>query len=701
MCNQNNNGEKIMDNKNSEKNIKFIKYLNNSKKNNTKATVELGNLWFLKKLVTEYNDENHLEKAYELYNDAAQKGNPDAMFMCAFMLENYHCKDLGLRDKNNEQLTADDWYIKAASLGNKWSNIVLGMKYYSLMKDKTEFTKENNPRIYFEASSTNPYAALIACKMNISGFAGGDKNSAFRLFYDTLQFGCYETMFMMDSMDIKIDDLESKYKLPDAYKSISKKIIDSVKKTVNQPERIFVADKIKTIFPVKNISDIFTGISFYKELSDYKIGLMYYYGYGVDKDYIMAERFFKSAAQIEERITGESEDYPIDRALSLHMLYKIYEDDNFHVKTDPRDLKLIYDEYFWILRNYWMDVWIDVDTGGDDNFYDSKVRQTSKNAELTNAWSISDYYSLRTWAPEIDYRIGDIWFRMGYYNNALFWYKKSESEFAEYKISQMYKFGIGVEINQGLASIYLKRSALAGDLLSQYQLASEFISEGKYSEAFEMLKKASYNGGIVANTIIGVFYFYGLMENSIELSESYKWFIKAADLGNPVAQFYTAVMEFYGLGVQQCYDNALYWIRASKITVCDDVIQYIDSLDLETLIDRLRSILELKYNIKSLTSRIENDEFSIVIETFQPDSIVLRELGFLSQCINKDLFGHNVKKNLLRYNGYRVKARGSKAIYTNLADRFESSELLGGTILTEFIKNVCIIDHLEKLLGTQ
>ncbi|HEX8893457.1 MAG TPA: tetratricopeptide repeat protein [Terriglobales bacterium] len=75
------------------------------------------------------------------------------------------------------------------------------------------------------------------------------------------------------------------------------------------------------------------------------------------------------------------------------------------------------------------------------------------------------------------------------------------------------------------------------------------------------LRMAAEQGSIEAEFVLGTLYYFGQAGVPVNNEESFKWALKAAKGGHPVAQHNVATDYFSGTGVEKNLDQALYWYR--------------------------------------------------------------------------------------------------------------------------------------------
>ena len=159
------------------------------------------------------------------------------------------------------------------------------------------------------------------------------------------------------------------------------------------------------------------------------------------------------------------------------------------------------------------------------------------------------------------------------FNEAMKWYQKAAKQdvaFAKYWIGFFYENGLGVEANITEAIKWYVQAEHQGLDLAQYSLGLCYLNGDGVArdieKAFSLLLKAAEQGFVNAQSLVGAAYYTGrdgIVEQN--LVEAEKWFRKAAERGEAVAQFRLAMMYFHGVGVAVNYEESVKWFeRAAK-----------------------------------------------------------------------------------------------------------------------------------------
>ena len=63
---------------------------------------------------------------------------------------------------------------------------------------------------------------------------------------------------------------------------------------------------------------------------------------------------------------------------------------------------------------------------------------------------------------------------------------------------------------------------------------------------------------------MGAAYYYGCLDTGPSYELAYKWFLEAAQNGNPWAQLFVGEMLYCGQGIEQSHREAARWFEASS-----------------------------------------------------------------------------------------------------------------------------------------
>jgi TPR repeat protein len=263
------------------------------------------------------------------------------------------------------------------------------------------------------------------------------------------------------------------------------------------------------------IEQLFSLLSLLAEQGDakgqQKLGNMYYYGDGVDKDYVEAVKWYRKSAE----------------------------------QGDAHGQGGLADMYY---HGY-----------GVDKDYVEAIKWYRKSAEQGDAMSQFDL---------------GIMYENGYgvdkdYVEAVKWYRKSAEQGnagAQINLGFMYSKGYGVDEDYVEAVKWYRKSAEQGNANAQNNLG--FMYENGYGvvrdyyEAVKWYRKSAEQGDADAQNGLGGMYYNG--EGVVrDYYEAVKWYRKSAEQGDAKAQHNLGMMYENGYGVVRDYYEAVKWYRKS------------------------------------------------------------------------------------------------------------------------------------------
>ncbi|CAG8631208.1 22503_t:CDS:2 [Dentiscutata erythropus] len=147
----------------------------------------------------------------------------------------------------------------------------------------------------------------------------------------------------------------------------------------------------------------------------------------------------------------------------------------------------------------------------------------------------------------------------------LFFIAAGEDSIAQYFVGKCYAEGRNTNKNLKNALDWYNKAAenkcaAAGCFLGEY-----FYKLGRYTKAFDFLKKAVENGSLKALNTLGLCYQKG-QGTGANVVEGFKSFEKAAKNGLPASQFELGNCYEYGIGTETNLKKALHWYKeATKV----------------------------------------------------------------------------------------------------------------------------------------
>lgn len=136
--------------------------------------------------------------------------------------------------------------------------------------------------------------------------------------------------------------------------------------------------------------------------------------------------------------------------------------------------------------------------------------------------------------------------------------------FAQYEVSILYEYGLGIRKNNDEKLHWLERSAEHGFWKAEFELREYYFEQGKkcdndfeFEEKIFYYKKAAELGYIEAMNALGNYY----MDDIETSDEAIRWFKEAAALGDADAMNTIGYIYYEGLGISKDYCEAFRWFK--------------------------------------------------------------------------------------------------------------------------------------------
>jgi len=283
--------------------------------------------------------------------------------------------------------------------------------------------------------------------------------------------------------------------------------------------------------------------------AQFYLGIMYYTGRGVPKDYAEAAKWYRKAA---EQGHAKAQFY-------LSFMYKIGDG----VPQDNAEAAKWY-------------------------------RKAAEQGVAEAQFSLGLKYNIGDGVPQ-DYAEAVKWFRkaaeQGHadaqnnlgvmyangrgvpkdYAEAVKWYRKAAEQGhadAQYNLGVMYAYGLGVPQDYAKAVKWYRKAAEQGVAEAQFSLGLRYnIGDGvpqDYAEAVKWYRKAAEQGHAKAQYYLGVMYYTGQGVPQ-DYAEAVKWFRKAAEKEIALAQYNLGLMYALGKGVMESGAAAADWFYKAGI----------------------------------------------------------------------------------------------------------------------------------------
>lgn len=305
-------------------------------------------------------------------------------------------------------------------------------------------------------------------------------------------------------------------------------------------------------------------------------GCDYYYGNGVEVDYLKAYKFFKKATEKGnvKAIFELGEMYFYGNGVSINhekAFYYFFKAAELNLPEAQFELSKCYENGDGVEKNYEMGIkWLKCSAEGnfvtaqeilaihyDDGLYMDKDKKEAlkwymRAAEKGSAFS--------QYIVGFKYQIGE-----GVYKDekqAVRWYMKAANNNhvdAQYNLALCYDNGIGINKDKKIAIYWYIKSAEQGCIEAQNKLGIYYFNgeevEKDLSIAFDYFKKAAEKGNAESEFYMGTFYFKGLYVNQDKM-KAIEWYQKAADHGDSRAESVMAFLYYEGQLVKRNYTKS-------------------------------------------------------------------------------------------------------------------------------------------------
>ena len=319
----------------------------------------------------------------------------------------------------------------------------------------------------------------------------------------------------------------------------------------------------------------------YLKEAQYSLGYMYHYGYGVEKDYKEAVKWYRKAANQGHASGQYSLGYMYRNGYGVEKDYK--EAVKWYRKAANQGHAYAQNGLGYMYRHGY----------GVEKDYKEAVKWYRKAANQGHASGQNQlgYMYHYGYGVEKDYKEAVKWYRkaanqghasgqysLGYmyrngygvekdYKEAVKWYRKAANQghaYAQNGLGYMYRHGYGVEKDYKEAVKWYRKAANQGHASGQYSLGYMYYSgygvEKDYKEAVKWYRKAANQGHAYGQYNLGYMYHYGYGVEK-DYKEAVKWYRKAANQGDAYGQYNLGCMYHYGYGVEKDYKEAVKWTR--------------------------------------------------------------------------------------------------------------------------------------------
>lgn len=283
--------------------------------------------------------------------------------------------------------------------------------------------------------------------------------------------------------------------------------------------------------------------------AQWRLGVMYEYGFGTKLDYAIALEWYKASAL---------QDFPPAQNSLGEMYYYGQGVDQDYQQAAQWYTAAAHQNFAYAQKN--LGYMYEVGQGVEQNFQQALYwyKQAAKHGNTDAMYDIGVMYHNGT-GVLVDYK------------EAYKWYSKSaqmNNRHAQNNLGILYFNGLGVPQDYHEACKWFSLSAYQHDSTGQKNLgimyANGYGVERDLSKAEQMYILSANHGNIEAMNLLADLYFYGRSQTWLrDYSKAAQWYTTAAKRGSAYAQCCLGCMYEYGRGVERNYEQAVYWYQAA------------------------------------------------------------------------------------------------------------------------------------------
>lgn len=283
--------------------------------------------------------------------------------------------------------------------------------------------------------------------------------------------------------------------------------------------------------------------------AQWRLGVMYEYGFGTKLDYAIALEWYKASAL---------QDFPPAQNSLGEMYYYGQGVEQDYQQAAQWYTAADHQNFAYAQKN--LGYMYEVGQGVEQNFQQALYwyKQAAKHGNTDAMYDIGVMYHNGT-GVLVDYK------------EAYKWYSKSaqmNNRHAQNNLGILYFNGLGVPQDYHEACKWFSLSANQHDSTGQKNLgimyANGYGVDRDLSKAEQMYILSANHGNIEAMNLLADLYFYGRSQTWLrDYSKAAQWYTTAAKRGSAYAQCCLGCMYEYGRGVERNYEQAVYWYQAA------------------------------------------------------------------------------------------------------------------------------------------
>lgn len=416
--------------------------------------------------------------------------------------------------------------------------------FISIVDEKKDFVSGLEIEVFNESNDNKAFFSCITDARPIKFLLRPGKyiikiiNSDFEIENSVLVFNVLD-----DSTESRLEWMICKKIVNDSYLNLNN--IDAVR--YNKKVSASITDnednfKKYNIIDVKNLKSGAkdSNIENFDAEKLFEKGCDYYYGNGVEVNYLKAYNFFQKATEQGNvkaifklgELYFHGKGVNVDHEMAFYYFLKASE---LNLPEAQFELSKCYENGDGVEKNYAMGIkWLKCSAEG--NFVDAQ--------EI-----LAIHYDDGLYIDEDK-------------KEALKWYMRAAengSAFSQYIVGLKYQMGDGIYKDEKQAVQWYIKSAEQGCIEAQNKLGIYYFTgeevEKDLSIAFSYFKKAAEKGNAESEFYMGTFYFKGLYVNQDKM-KAIEWYQKAADHGNSRAESVMAFLYYEGQLVKRNYTKS-------------------------------------------------------------------------------------------------------------------------------------------------
>ncbi len=532
------------------------------------------------------------EKAFQAFCFLEQNGNPKNKTYLQYRIGKMFEAGLGTQQ---DYVQAARWYSKAVQKEHKYAQYSLAGLYYRGNGVAQDFGRAF--RLYeASANKNNPYACCEFAKMLRDGIGTVCNTTRANEYFTSAfnGFSALEESSPDDKLEYRLGQMLHTGTGVEKDDAIAEVLLQKSAEAGNVNAQYSLA----MLWLNDETKDTDKAVSLLKKSADnensmaqYVLGKLYLEGAVVEKDVLQAEKLFLLSAEQENAYAqyqlgklylSGNDSIAQDNEAALAWFQKSAEQNNASAQyalgkiylsgeIAPKDVvraKAMFEKSagqgnafaaYQLGKLYWNGEELDRNP-------EKAIAWWTKAAEQENpyaCYALGKIYRDGTDA-EADSEKAEKYFRSAY-QGFLEIEKTEPNDNLEYRLGKMLHTGMGVEKDDAAAEVFFQKSAEAGNVYAQYELAMLWLNDETKDadKAVSLLTESADGGNVTAQYALGKLYLEGeVIQKDVLRAE--KLFLKAAEQGNAFAQYQLGKLYLAGEdAVKKDTGKAVWWLEKS------------------------------------------------------------------------------------------------------------------------------------------